>query len=343
MLEPTVLDQKNEVLRLALPLMTKHGVPVTPENYCLWYEYVLGENTKLCNRMDELIAQDMDFTESLNQELYEHHVSRCNTEKIESIRGNLQSIIKDVSTSLVSADTRAGHFTTRLGSLDSSLHGKRSLDEIQQLLKTMLGETAQMQQMITTLKQHILSKSEEVIALQKELEQERIRSKIDPMTRLANRSAFFAAVRDALDDGGSGPGRLCMLMLDIDAFRDINDRHGHLVGDRVIKFVAESIRRSIKGKDTAARYSGEKFAVLLPDTPFDGAKHLGQNIMNIVANAKLMRADTKQPLGRITISTGLAVYKTSESTMDFVNRANQAMVHAKKKGPNQLCTEQAIN
>lgn len=342
MLEPAELDQKNEILRLVLPLMTKHGVPVTPENYSLWYEYVLGENTRLCSRMDELIAQQVEFTESLSQELYEHFVSRCNTDKMEAIRGNLQSIIKDVNTSLVSADMRAGYFSNKLGSLDSTLHSQRTLEDIEKLLKSLLGETNQMQQMIATLKQHILAKNEEVLVLQKELEQERIRSKVDPMTKLANRSAYFAAVRDALDEGSSGPGRLCMLMLDIDAFRDINNTHGHLVGDRVIKFVAESIRRSVKGKDTAARYSGEKFSVLLPDTPFEGAKHLGQNIMNIVANAKLMRADTKEPLGRITVCTGLVVYKSGESVMDFVNRANQAMLHAKKKGPNSLATEQSL-
>jgi diguanylate cyclase len=343
MSESADLDQKNELLRLALPLMTKHRVPVTPENYSLWYEYVLGANTGLCNRMDELIGGQAEFTETLTHELYERFVSRCNTEKMESIRGNLQSIIKDVSTSLSSADARAEHFSDNLGTLDTSLQGKQSLDEIQKLLDSLLSETAQMQNAIAALRQHILAKSEEVSVLQTELEQERVRSKMDPMTKLANRAAFFAAIRDAIDETEDAPGRLCMLLLDIDAFREINNTHGHLVGDRVIKFVAESIRRSVKGKDTAARYSGEKFAVLLPDTPFDGARLLGQNIMNIVANAKLMRADTKQPLNRITLSTGLAVYKRNESIMDFVNRTNQALVHAKKKGPNQLCTEQVLN
>lgn len=336
-------DQKNELLRLALPLMTKYRIPVTPENYSVWYEYVLGESPGLRTRLDELIGQNIEFTESINQEIYERFVARCNTDRIEFIRGNLQNIIKDVNTSLVSADAKAGHFSANLGSLDSSLKSKKPLDDIQLLLTNLLRETGQMQAVITALRQHIEAKSEEVQLLQKELEQERVRSKIDPMTRLPNRAAFFAAISEALDEVDAYPGRLCVLLLDIDAFREINQTHGHLVGDRVIKFVAESIRRSVKGKDTAARYSGEKFGVLLPDTPFEGARLLGQHIMDIVANAKLMRADTKEALGRITISIGLAVYKRGEGSMDFVDRANQALMLAKKKGPNHLCTEQSLN
>jgi diguanylate cyclase len=61
--------------------------------------------------------------------------------------------------------------------------------------------------------------------------------------------------------------------------------------------------------------------------------------MDSVAGAKLMRADTKQALNRITISVGLSVYKRGESMMDFVNRANQALALAKKQGPHRLCTE----
>lgn len=343
MLNPATIDQQNELLRLALPLMTRHRVPVTPENYSLWYEYVLGENPGLRTRMDELIAQEVAFSDELNQELYERFVSRCNTERIENIRTNLQGVMRDVNTTLGSANASAERFGSNLGQIGVSLKGKKPLDDIHSYLGQLLLETEQMQRMISSLKQHIQAKSDEVVLLQKELEQERVRSKIDPMTRLANRSAFYAAISEAVDEIEGYPGRLCVLLLDIDAFREINESHGHLVGDRVIKFIAESIRRSVKGKDTAARYSGEKFAVLLPDTPFEGARLLGQSIMDTVANAKLMRADTKEALNRITISIGLAVYKGGEGIMDFVNRANQALVLAKKQGPNRLCTELSLN
>lgn len=335
----TTIDQQNEILRLTLPLMTRHRVPVTPENYSIWYEYALGENLGLRARMDELISQASEFGNELNQELYDRFISRCNIERIEGIRSSLQGVMHDVNTTLGSADDSAQRFGNNLNQMGVSLKSHKPLDNIQNYLEQLLMETEQMQRVITLLRQNIQAKNDEVLLLQKELEQERVRSKIDPMTKLPNRTAFFAALGEALDEANNYPGRLCILLLDIDAFREINELHGHLVGDRVIKFIAESIRRSVKGKDTAARYSGEKFAVLLPDTPFDGARLLGQSIMDSVASAKLMRADTKQALNRITISVGLSVYKRGEAMMDFVNRANQALALAKKQGPHRLCTE----
>ena len=67
-------------------------------------------------------------------------------------------------------------------------------------------------------------------------------------------------------------------MADIDHFKKVNDTHGHLVGDNVIRMVAATIKDSIKGKDLVARIGGEEFAVLLPDTPFDGAMKLADNM-----------------------------------------------------------------
>jgi diguanylate cyclase len=334
--------QHAEFLRLALPLMTRYQIPVTPDNYAVWYQYVLGENPALKHRIQELIDSGMSFTQELNQELFQRYASQCNVEKIDTIRSNLHGIIIDVNSTLTTAGNHTSRFDSSLNHFNQSLGNPNQLGDIKSLLTALLDETRQMQKRTTELQQHIESKSQEVEALQVELERERVRAKTDPMTGLVNRSALFDALARGVDESETRRGRLCLLMVDIDHFKRINDTHGHLVGDRVIKFVAESIRKAVKGKDTAARFGGEEFVLLLPDTPFEGALQLGRQLLDTIAGAKLMRADTKQPLGQITISLGLAVYKAGEEITDFIGRADKALYLAKNKGRNRICTEQML-
>jgi diguanylate cyclase len=127
-----------------------------------------------------------------------------------------------------------------------------------------------------------------------------------------------------------------LVMLDIDHFKSVNDTHGHLIGDRVIRFVAQVLEKNIKGKDTAARYGGEEFTVLLPETPATGAKSVAESIRKAVANAQLVRADNKKPLGQITISAGVATFAAGEDVMEFINRADQALYRSKNEGRNRV-------
>lgn len=332
-------EQNAEFLRMALPLMSKYRIPASPENYAIWYQYVLGENPMLKSRIKELIEDGVEFTDEINHELFDHFGSKCNIKKIENIRGNLQNIMRDINGTLATADDSTERFGGNLQSFSASIGITTPLQDLQNLLGNLLEDTQHMQEVTRSLQKHIITKTREVETLQAELEQERIRSKSDPMTGLLNRSAFFETVAECIQDPDCSPGSLCLLMMDIDHFKAFNDSHGHLVGDRVLKFVAETIHKSVKGRDCAARYGGEEFALLLPSTPMDGAKKLARQLLSDIAGAKLMRADTKQPLEQVTISIGLAVYKTGEEMTEFIHRADQALYQAKNKGRNRLCTE----
>jgi diguanylate cyclase len=100
--------------------------------------------------------------------------------------------------------------------------------------------------------------------------------------------------------------------------RKINDTHGHLVGDNVLRMVAATIKESIKGRDLAARVGGEEFAILLPDTPFDGAMKLADDMRLAFERLDLKKKSTGESLGKITLSFGVAKYKKGEAAEDFV-------------------------
>ena len=157
----------------------------------------------------------------------------------------------------------------------------------------------------------------------------------DPLTGLYNRTALFEHIEAAIAsaDLATPPS---LIMFDIDHFKKINDTHGHLIGDRVIRFVAQTLQKNIKGRDTAARFGGEEFTVLLPNTPSNGAMAIAQTVRRIIEEAQLVRADNKKPLGDITISAGvMATHKPDEDVMEFIDRADKALYRSKEDGRNR--------
>ncbi len=125
-------------------------------------------------------------------------------------------------------------------------------------------------------------------------------------------------------------------MVDIDFFKRVNDTYGHVVGDHVIRFIGASLNKQTKGKDTAARFGGEEFAVLLPETTMDGAHSVAENIRKSIEKAKLVNKANDQPIGQVTVSIGVARYRTNESIESFVSRADEALYKSKQEGRNRV-------
>jgi diguanylate cyclase len=124
--------------------------------------------------------------------------------------------------------------------------------------------------------------------------------------------------------------------VDIDRFKDFNDRHGHLIGDHVLRLVAKMIKKNVKGKDIVCRFGGEEFAVILPDTVLDGALSVAENIRHYFSKKSLRTvADTKD-LGALTVSIGVACHCEGESKNDLLVRADRALYHAKNVGRNRV-------
>jgi len=157
-------------------------------------------------------------------------------------------------------------------------------------------------------------------------------STVDPLTGLFNRTFFFAAVdREIARSARSGRG-FCLLMMDLDELKTINDRHGHFVGDRVIGGVGEVIRDGVRRIDIAARYGGDEFVVLLPETDPTGAYVLAEKIRIGVAELVLPGMDV-----RTSMSVGVVSYPGDGRNADeLLISADQAMYSSKRSGKNRV-------
>jgi diguanylate cyclase (GGDEF)-like protein len=156
----------------------------------------------------------------------------------------------------------------------------------------------------------------------------------DPLTGLPNRRLLLQAADRELDRARRQHQPLAVLMVDIDHFKRLNDIHGHLAGDVVLRHVAALMRDGLRRQDLLARYGGEEFVALLPDTPLAGAAQLAEKLRQRVAGGDwnglaLIR-------GPVTISVGCAGYHPGDSFQQLLNEADAALYQAKTGGRNRV-------
>ncbi len=157
-------------------------------------------------------------------------------------------------------------------------------------------------------------------------------STVDPLTGLFNRTFFFAAVdREIARSARSGRG-FCLLMMDLDELKMVNDRYGHFIGDRVLRGVGDVIRDGVRRIDTAARYGGDEFVVLLPETEVTGAYVLAEKIRQGVAELTVAGTDA-----RASMSLGVVSFPDDGQDSDeLMIAADQAMYTSKRSGKNRV-------
>jgi diguanylate cyclase (GGDEF)-like protein len=159
-------------------------------------------------------------------------------------------------------------------------------------------------------------------------------STIDPLTGLFNRGFFFAALeREIARSARSGRG-FCLLMMDLDDLKAINDQLGHFHGDRVLRAVGGVIAAGVRRIDTAARYGGDEFVVLLPETDPTGAFILAEKIR---IGVREMALDLPDRMPGPSISAGVVMYPIDGSTVDgLMINADSAMYRSKRAGKNRV-------
>jgi diguanylate cyclase (GGDEF)-like protein len=159
-------------------------------------------------------------------------------------------------------------------------------------------------------------------------------STVDPLTGLFNRTFFFAALDREIARSARSNRGFCLLMMDLDELKAINDRQGHYVGDRVLHGVGEAIRTRVRRIDTAARYGGDEFVVLLPETDPTGAYVLAEKVRIGVTELQVSAPGAEL---RPSISVGVVSYPDDGRTSDeLMISADQAMYASKRGGKNRV-------
>lgn len=163
----------------------------------------------------------------------------------------------------------------------------------------------------------------------------------DPLTGLHNRRALLDRLKQEIERFSRYRQPLALAMLDLDGFKPINDEYGHLFGDQVLRSVGETIMRSVRTLDVAARYGGDEFAVVLPQTEAAGALRVCERLLRGVAAMEIPAGKT---IVRVSLSLGLALYPGDGivTVEDLLRAADDALYRAKRSGRNRVCAVSAV-
>lgn len=333
---PVSFETASEHLRLALPLMARYQVPVVPLNYAVWYEYVAGGSSTLSAAIERLINSNQVIDEKVTRELYQQHVDSSDQNRVAAAQRTVRKLLAAMSASLDAAGTEVTRYEQSLQECATQLSDDIDAAELRSLVAGLMSSTQQMNAGSAALHQHLEDSKREADSLRGELEKVRNEAQTDPLTGLANRKGFDLRLKalEASEDFADHPH--CLLIGDIDKFKNVNDSYGHLFGDKIIKVVATAFRNLTKGKDLAARFGGEEFIVVLPQTPLKGAVAVAESIRQSIEKGRVYNPKTGEEIRRITVSIGVTELIHGETMDEAIARADAALYRAKDAGRNRV-------
>ncbi|MEM1140169.1 MAG: GGDEF domain-containing protein [Pseudomonadota bacterium] len=326
-----------------LHFMVEHAIPPVPDNFQLYFDYVLGENVELKEAVNQILEGSKPLDQEDCIELYRRFFD--DREAIDALSdvGKKMAFETDALLETVRA---AGLDTKNYGDTLASVSDILGREEgnaaglpapaMNALVGQLVSATKQMRARTAALETRLEEANEEMGELRQNLNDIRKEAITDSLTGLGNRKYFDECLVDKSAEAAEEGQPLCLVMGDIDHFKSFNDTWGHQTGDQVLRLVAQCIKDNVKGQDQPARYGGEEFAVVLPHTPLEGAKRLADQIRQAVQSKKVVKRSTGEDLGQITMSFGAAQWVPGEGIEVLIQRADTCLYAAKQAGRNQV-------
>ena len=226
-----------------------------------------------------------------------------------------------------------------LAALSNELAGPIDRSKVRDVIASIVNATKDVASTNETLDARLKETRSEIETLRETLEAVRIESLTDALTGVSNRKHFEETLIRAIERAGQDRSPLALIVIDIDHFKRFNDTYGHLTGDQVLKLVGMTMREAVKSKATLARFGGEEFAIILPDTTMQPARALADTIRQSVMSRELVKRSTGESLGKVTISAGVAVLREGDTAVSLLERADQCMYMGKRMGRNRTVTD----
>jgi len=232
-------------------------------------------------------------------------------------------------------------FQESLAGADRKLSRSDSYDAIHEIVLTLINDNRAMQNKVNVLSEKLEQSRFQITRLRSSLTKAEEIGNRDGLTALGNRRFFDGALAQEVAKAQETGGDLCIALADIDHFKAINDKFGHVAGDMVLKLFADLLTTNIRGEDIAARFGGEEFAILFPDTRlFEASEAVGQ-IRKQLESKRWVVAASGERIGAVTASFGVARLNDAETAEGLVRRADAKLYEAKEGGRNRVAVDYA--
>ena len=330
--------QAIKYLKMILPAMAQLKIPTTPENYAIWYEYIAGKKPALVEKIDALKAEGREFTQTVNDDLYETYMGKRPEPSVIQINTSVKSVIDNLLAQTKSQDNGLSKYSESLEKISNEATNIAQLSDLEALIERLVSDVYSQNIENQTFRSKIQEMSAQVDDLDKRLKRVANDANTDELTCINNRRAFNQKLSEELTDTTK---QLSIILIDIDHFKLLNDTYGHLTGDKVLKSVATVIGKKIRGQDYLARFGGEEFIIILPDTQLDNALCVANNIRTYLATQKFHDRKNNKQIGNVTISVGVSYRAPDDNAETLIGRADQCLYLAKSQGRNKaVCQNQ---
>lgn len=330
-------EKAQKIFNHICEMFEEQKINPNPINYQVWYSYFKGDKPRLRQEMDAILKDTYGYNDRAGRRLYAEYLEN------DDEHSELDKLFKRLLDAMMK---KLGAWTHKLESnteqldkysQDLSQHNLNQ-DELKNLTHSMITTTSEMRDHNQTFQKELLTALSEIQKLKRQLLEARAESMADELTQLGNRKAFNLAIEE-LTTQQSSDNALFLILTDIDHFKKFNDTFGHLVGDSVLRYFANIMRKQQRKNHTCCRYGGEEFAILVQGGNLEQTLEHAEALREELKKAHLKRKDTGEILPDITASFGVAQYRPYEAIDEFIKRADDMLYKAKQAGRNQVISE----
>ena len=340
------LENSATIFKLTIPIMQQQEIPLTPHYYNLWYTYMKQSNLLLNEQIDAILMrkpalslEDCDAliqtfcSQSAESDLSRLHNQLGNISKQSKDGYDANAIENDI---LAQASRLDDQFTQEAMAGNQHDPGQieynKDLNYIVNTIRDLVSYCTQIKQISLQLHEKLALQEKEIECLKALLTEFETDHNVDGLTGVANREAFEIT----LDTLIQRKDHFSIILLDIDHFKVFNETYGTKTGDKVLQLVAQKIHTECHSIGEIFRFSGEKFALILPLISLDNASTLAEAIRVNVGDLILTNKQTGQFVRNITISLGASEFLHNDTKEYILKRAQHALLQAKQSGRNRV-------
>jgi diguanylate cyclase len=293
--------------------------------------------------VQDLIAGPLDHralenaTRSLKDVIYQQGRLKHG---IADVRATVKNMMMTFIDRLGSVAASTGDYQEKIGGFSERIRGAANIEELNVVLEEVLRETRAVQAEALASRDRMLAATVEVQEAEARIKD--LEAQLQHMSELVREDQLTGSLnRRGLDDvferesarADRRDSPLCVALLDLDNFKQLNDTHGHLVGDDALRHLVKVVKGTLRTMDVIARFGGEEFLILLPETPVDAAAATMVRVQRELTRHFFLHGNEKM---LITFSCGVALRHQNEDQASLVARADRAMYQAKTSGKNRV-------
>ena len=248
-------------------------------------------------------------------------------------------ILRHIARVLQTHAAESESFSERLDGASKRLSQQHASGPVSEIVLALIEDNRDMRNRLDNVRNQLEDSRLQAMQLQTNLEKAEEAGLRDVVTAIGNRRFFDLCFEEEVEKARRTGDVFCLALADVDRFKAVNDRFGHLMGDRLLRLFASILTQNVRGQDKVARFGGEEFALIFPGARLVEAVSALERIRGILESKQWTVEPSGERVGKVTASFGVARLRDGESPNDLLQRADRLLYQAKAQGRNQVVAD----